>query len=86
MEVVLGIIAALVGGIVWQTKKRRIAEARNENIETKEKLNDIGKDIARNEGAIEAESDKQASLQKELDNNAKKDNSLSTIIDLLKRL
>lgn len=86
MEVLLGIIAALIGGVIWQSKKRRIAEARNENIDIKEKINEISKGISKNEGSIQAEADKQSSLQKEIDNNAKKDNSLSTIIDILKRL
>lgn len=58
----------LFGGLVLQTKKKNIAEARNDNLETKEKLNDVNKNISQNQGQIESEEDKQKEILKEIEN------------------
>lgn len=86
MEYLIGIIAALVGALFWQTNKRKIAEARNENVLTKEKLNDINKDIAKNSGSIESENSKQEEFKKDLENVKTNDLSVSDILDIFNKL
>jgi hypothetical protein len=83
MEYLIGIIMALVGGFFYQKSKRNTAEARNENLETKEKLNDINKDISKNEGQLESEEQKQSNLKKELENVGITQDTVSNIVDFL---
>lgn len=68
MEYLISLILLLFGGLVLQTKKKNIAEARNDNLETKEKLNDVNKNISQNQGQIESEEDKQKEILKEIEN------------------
>lgn len=68
MEYLIGIIVALLGGFFYQNSKRKTAEARNENLDTKEKLNDIEKDRAKNSGLLESEEEKRKELEKEAAN------------------
>lgn len=85
MEYIVGIVLALVGALFWENKKRTIAEARNENLLTKEKLNDINKEMAKNSGSIESEVLNQNKIKKDLED-AKKDNmSVDDVIDIINK-
>jgi Flp pilus assembly protein TadB len=86
MEYLIGIIGALLGALYWQTNKRKIAEARNENVLTKEKLNDINKEIAKNSGVIESETLKQEELKKDLENAKTNDLSINDVLDIINKL
>lgn len=66
MEYIIGIILALLGGLAYQTTKRKSAEGLLENVETKEKNLKLDKDIAKNEGLAEAEKEKRDSLKEEM--------------------
>jgi uncharacterized protein (DUF342 family) len=85
MEYIIGIIATLLGALYWQTQKRKIAEARNENILTKEKLNDINKEIASNSGSIESEKLKQEQLKKDLENVKPGGMSVDDVINIINK-
>lgn len=63
----IGIIVALLGAFFYQRNKTNTAEARNDNLEVKEKLNDINKDISKNEGSLDSEELKQEDIKKELE-------------------
>lgn len=86
MEYIIGIIGVLLGALYWQTNKRKIAEARNENVLTKEKLNDINKEIAKNSGVIESETLKQEELKKDLENAKANDLSVNDVLDIINKL
>jgi uncharacterized protein (DUF342 family) len=85
MEYIIGIIVTLLGALYWQTQKRKIAEARNENILTKEKLNDINKQIASNSGSIESEKLKQEQLKKDLENVKPDGMSVDDVINIINK-
>lgn len=86
MEYIIGIIGVLFGALYWQTNKRKIAEARNENILTKEKLNDINKEIAKNSGIIESETLKQEELKRDLENAKTNDLSVNDVLNIINKL
>lgn len=86
MEYIIGIIVALLGALYWQTSKRKIAEARNENVLTKEKLNDINKEIAKNSGIIESETLKQEELKRDLENAKTNDLSVNDVLNIINKL
>lgn len=58
-------LAALGGLFLYEKSKRKSAEALNENVETKEKLNELNKDIIKNEALNEAEEEKRKQIEKE---------------------
>lgn len=74
----LGIVGAAT--LVYLYIKKQSAEALLENVDTKEKVNELGKDIAKNDGLLEAEEEKRAQLEKEK-NEKLKDTSVSDLID-----
>lgn len=86
MDYLLGIIAVLFGALYWQTKKRSIAEAKNDNIEMKQKLNDINKDINNNSGSLEFEKLKQDEIKKEILNAEKNNISIDDILNIINKL
>lgn len=59
------IIAALFGAVIYFKSKKDTAEALNQNIEVKEKLNEVSKEIAKNEGLSQAEEEKRKQLEDE---------------------
>lgn len=85
MEYIIGILVALLGGFFYQKSKRETAEARNENLETKEKLNDINKNISKNQGSLEAEEQKQNELRKDLDAAKITEDTITNIVDWLNK-
>ena len=83
LKYIAGLFMALLGAFFYQKSKRETAEARNENLETKEKLNDINKDISKNQGQLESEEQKQSELKKDLENVKTIQDSISSIVDFL---
>ena len=81
MIYLIGIIVALIGYALFQRSKRRSAEALNTNLETKEQVLDIQKDVEKNNAEIEAEKQKQADLQKKADEEKAKDVSKEDLVD-----
>ena len=66
MEYIVGIILALLGGLIFERTKRKSAESLLENVETKEKNLELDKDISKNRGLIEAEDEKRNQLKAEM--------------------
>jgi len=61
------LIAVLCGlGVFFALKKNNASDAQSENIETKEKILDIEKDIAKTNGLVQAEETKREDLKKEM--------------------
>lgn len=85
MNYLIGIIVALVGAFLYQRNKTNTAEARNDNLTTKEQLNDINKDISKNEGSLESEEQKQEAIKKELENNKNVTEAISSVIDFFNK-
>lgn len=87
MQYLIGIIVALVGAFFWQRNRANTAEARNDNLQTKEELNKIDNVIAKNSGQEQAEEEKQAKLKKEIQENATKSivDNVSSLIDFFNK-
>ena len=88
MNVTLGLIAALiiaVGFAYYQYKKRQSAEALNDNLETKEKVNDIQKDIDKNDALINAEKEKREELERKAEEEKNKDVSKDDLLDFFNK-
>lgn len=68
MDYLIAMIACLLGYGFYQKSKRNSAEARNENIETKEKLLDKDRSIANNDAALSEEEKRLNNLSKDLSN------------------
>lgn len=81
MIYLIGIIAVLSGLFLFERSKRRSAEAINTNLETKEKVNDIQKDVDINNAEIEVEKQKQADAQKKADEEKAKNVSKDDLLD-----
>lgn len=79
--VLILVVVGLVGWLLYERSKRRSSEALNDNIETKEKVNEIQKDIIKNEALIEVEKEKQDELKKNLEKEKSKDVSNDDLID-----
>lgn len=78
-------IVGLVGWLLYERNKRKSAEALNDNIETKEKVLNIEKDIKKNEGLIEAEEAKRESLKETLDKAKNEEVSTDNILEFFNR-
>lgn len=62
------LLYAILGGlaVLFFFKKNKSAEAQNENLETKEKLLELEKDVVKNDAALSAEEAKRDDLKKEM--------------------
>jgi hypothetical protein len=86
MDILFAVLALLFGGLAYQTRRKNIAEARNENVETKEKVNEINKDVAKNQGLIGAEEEKQKDIKEKIENGKESsDDSINSLIDFFKK-
>lgn len=64
---VLGLIIAVLLGLLWFTKsKKDAAEALNGNQEDQQKINQIDSNIAKNDGLLAAEEQKRSEIEQEL--------------------
>lgn len=85
MDYLIGLVVALLGGFLYQRNRANVASARNENLEVKEQLNDINKDIAHNDGALESEEQKQSELRKELEDAKLSEGDVESIANFLNK-
>lgn len=85
MEYLLGLIAVLLGGFIYQKKRADVASARNDNLDVKESLNTIDKDRAKNSGLLEAEEAKRSTLDEELKDVKTSNATLDALLDYFKR-
>lgn len=87
MDKVKKILAALLlivtGAFLFERSRRQSAEAVADNKDVLDKLNEGNKEIAKNDGQIEAEKEKQDDIRKEA-NDAKSDDS-SDVADFLNK-
>ena len=62
------LLYAVLGGlaVLFFLKKNKSAEAQNENLETKEKLLELEKDVIKNDASLSAEEIKRNELKKEM--------------------
>lgn len=81
LEYFLGGGAAILAALYYLWTKKNSAEALNENIDVKNEINELDKQVSKNDGLLESEEEKRKQLQDEL--NDEKKQSLS-LIDLLK--
>jgi hemoglobin-like flavoprotein len=64
--------AVLAGlAVLFFLKKNKAVEAQAENLETKEKINDIQKEVIKTEASLEVEADKRERLQHEMEDKIK---------------
>ena len=65
---VLGVLLLIMtGAFLFERSKRKSAEAIADNKETLDKLNDLNKEIKKNEAALEAEEEKRNEIKKEVE-------------------
>jgi len=74
MEILLGVVAALLGMLLFERSKRKASEASLNNLESKEKVLEVEKTKVKNSALIDAEEEKREQIRKE-----KKDVSLEEI-------
>lgn len=83
MEIVIGIIVALVGALFYQTTQKNKAEAGNQNIETKEKDLQLLREQDIINTSIQSSEEKLKEIDKK-EQDAKTNNENSSIADDLK--
>lgn len=81
----LAAIAALGAWLYFEHSTRKHAEALNDNLETKEKVDAVNKDVIKNEALIEAEKQKQDELNKNLEEEKKKEVSKDELLDFFNK-
>lgn len=80
MIYLIGLGIAALSTIIYLYVKKNSAEALNQNIDTKEKLNELGKDLSKNDGLLDAEEERRRLIEEE--KNAKL-NQGATVTDLI---
>ena len=83
MEYLIGLLVLALGGLLWNNKRANNAEALNQNIDTKNKVVDINRDITKDQGLLDAEKAKRDQLEADL---KAKEKANVTQEDLLKFL
>jgi hypothetical protein len=68
MEYLIGLVAVLLGGLWFQTKKRQSAEALLSNTQTKEDVQKIQANIDKNNANLSVEEKKREEINAEKDN------------------
>jgi hypothetical protein len=63
MEYLIGLLIALVGGLLYERSKRKSAESSLENLETKKQILNLEKQESKNKGLIEAEKEKREEIK-----------------------
>lgn len=67
------VMAILTGAFLFERSRRKSAEAVADNKEVLDKINEGDKQITRNDGNLQAEEDKRAEIQKEVENDKRDD-------------
>lgn len=65
MEILLGIIAGLLGMLLFERSKRKASEASLINLDSKEKIIEVEKTESKNSAKIELEEEKREQIRKE---------------------
>ncbi len=65
MEYLIGLIVALIGGLLYERSKRKTAESSLDNLETKKEVLELEKQESKNSGLIEAEKEKREEIKNE---------------------
>ncbi len=81
----IGVAGMAFVGYLWERSKRRSAEALNDNLETKEHILDLQKDVVKNEALIEASKEKQDEIKRKLEEEKAKDVSKDDLLDFFNR-
>ena len=83
IEILFGVVIALVGAFLFQKNRANNAEAILENNDTKEKLNEVDKGIAKNDGLLAAEEEKRKELEKEAEEEKVKELKEDELLEFL---
>tara|TARA_R110000868_G_scaffold66014_14_gene197063 strand:- start:1129 stop:1410 length:282 start_codon:yes stop_codon:yes gene_type:complete len=65
MQYLLGLLAAAIGGLFFYRTKAKSAEAINENVETKSKINEISRETEALAGRADAEQERREAIQRD---------------------
>ena len=65
MEYLIGLIVALIGGLLYERSKRKTAESPLDNLETKKQVLELEKQESKNSGLIDAEKEKREEIKNE---------------------
>ena len=79
------VIGTLTGLYLYERSKRRSAEALNTNIQTKEQVDSIQKNVDVNDANIKVEEQKQADAKKAADEEKAKDVSKDDLLDFFNK-
>lgn len=78
--------AVLAGlAVLFFLKKNKAAEAQAENLETKEKVNEVQKEVVKNEALIDAEAIKREELKTEMERKTRETLTEQDIVDFFNR-
>jgi len=80
-SVLIMMVVALVVLLVHQHLKKNSAEALNDNLESKEKVLEKEKEIAKNEGLITAEEEKRKQIESDLEKKKNEEVSKDNLLD-----
>jgi flagellar basal body-associated protein FliL len=83
MEYLLGIIAALVGGLVFFRNKAKTAEALNENLKTNKQVTQESIRIEALRSDVEAEKAARNAIQSGIQESVKKDATAEELVDFV---
>lgn len=76
---------AILAVLYYLWTKKQTAEALNQNIDTKNQINELDKNVAKNDGLLQSEEEKRNQLQKDAENAKNADQTSSSLIDFFKR-
>jgi hypothetical protein len=83
MEYLLGLLAALVGGLFYFKRKANTAEALNENIEANSKVLQESVRISELQKNNEAERENRKAIQSSMEEGMKKDATAEELVDFV---
>ncbi len=86
MQYLLGLIGLLAGGLFFFKNRAASAEAINQNVDTKNKVNNEDQKIAENNGNIASEKDKIAASQTDATKEENQNETNQSLVDFLNRI
>lgn len=75
----------LTGLFIYEKARRRNAEALNTNIDIKKQVNDLNKDVSKNEGLLAAEEEKRKQIEEKLKKDKDADISKDELADFFNK-
>jgi ABC-type Na+ efflux pump permease subunit len=85
LQVLIPLIGALLGMFVYERTKRKSAEALNDNQETLSKVNELDKELSKNEGLLAAEEEKRKDLKEGMENEKRSISAKDSILEFFNR-